>query len=272
MTGKASVLFQNPQWKKNIFKTPLFKLFFYVSEMKQRRQGCPPHQRYTCPCVRFTLLPYTDPAAACWKLHPALDSAKVLHRLSWHLPSHTRTPCLPRRKLRARWEVPGAAFLKQAYRSCVWGSPVNCQSSSYSESTLHAVLWNDTFSHGDHTWSPSCSHMATKAVLRDALFTSMILRTFTDRKPGWRVLEGDRMFTWRKKDLSACQEPKPFKPWPFWFFLFISSWLYWNPTPTHSAREHLLSKKNLMKTPRNTASWLNSFLKSFPEGGDLVLI
>lgn len=55
-------------------------------------------------------------------------------------------------------------------------------------------------------------------------------------------------------------------------FLFISSWLHWNPTPTHSAREHLLGKKNPMKTPRNTSSWLNSFLKSFPKGGGLALI
>lgn len=55
-------------------------------------------------------------------------------------------------------------------------------------------------------------------------------------------------------------------------FLFISSWFHWSPTPTHSAREHLLSKKNLLKTPRNTASWLISFLRSFPERGGLVLI
>lgn len=39
VTEKASVLFQNPQWKKKI-KTPSFKLFFYASEMKQRQKPC----------------------------------------------------------------------------------------------------------------------------------------------------------------------------------------------------------------------------------------
>lgn len=122
----------------------------------------------------------------CWKLHPARDYTEVLNRPSWHLLSDTRTPCLLRRKLRARWEVPGAAFLQTSLRSCVWGSPVNCQTSSYSESIILAVLWNDMFSRGDHTWSLSWSHMATKAVLEDALFTSTILWAFYCQETGMR--------------------------------------------------------------------------------------
>lgn len=135
-------------------------------------------------------------------------------------PSLTHTHTLsPEEEIKS--QMRGAAFLKQAHRSCVWGSPVNCQSSSYSESIRLAVLWNDMFARGDHTWSPSWSHTATKAVLRHALFTSMILWTFIARKLGWGVLEGDRVFIERKKDLWACQEHKPFKPfmpWPFYVF------------------------------------------------------
>lgn len=164
-----------------------------MKQWQKTRLLCPPKVHVSL-CVLHTPSLHR-PCSSLMKAPPSPRFCQSFTQAVLTLPSHTSTPCLPRRKLRARWEVPGAAFLKQAYRSCVWGSPVNCQSSSYSESILLAVLWNDTFSRGDHTWSPSWSHMATKAVLRDALFTSMILSTFTDRKAGWRVLEGDRMFT-----------------------------------------------------------------------------
>lgn len=235
--------------------------------LRSQRPLCPPRVH-----VRFTLLPYTHSAGTCWKLHRARDHAEVLNRPSWHLLSHT--PCLPRRKLRARWEVPGAAFLKQARRSQVWGSPVNCQISSYSESMILAVLWNYMFSRGDHTWSLSWSHMATKAVLEDALFTSTVLWAFYCQESGMRSTVGEQSVHIREKHLWACQEHKPFMPvvLALLWCLFISSWLYWNPTPAHWAREHLLSKRNLMNTPGNTASSLSSFFKSFLKGRDLVLI
>lgn len=161
-------------------------------------------QRLLCPlwlrmrlCVCFTLLPHTHSAGTCWKLHPACDYAEVLNRPSWHLLSHTRTPCLPRRKLRTRWPVPGAAFLKQACRSRVWGSPANCQISSYSESIILAVLWNYMFSRGDHTWSLSWSHMATKPwqYSRMPCLPAQFYGPFTATKLGWGVLVGSRVFT-----------------------------------------------------------------------------
>lgn len=240
-----------------------------------RLRGCSTHRGYVCACLRFTLFPHMQSVGTCWKLHPARDYAEVLNRPSWHLLSDTRTPCLLRRKLRARWEVPGAAFLQTSLRSCVWGSPVNCQTSSYSESIILAVLWNDMFSRGDHTWSLSWSHMATKAVLEDALFTSTILWAFYCQETGMRSTGGGKQSVYiREKHLWACQKHKPFMPvvLALLWFLFISSWLYWNPTPAHSAREHLLTKRELMKTPGNTASSLSSFFKSFRKGRGLVLI
>lgn len=117
------------------------------------------------------------------------------------------------------------------------------------------------FSCGDHTCSPSWSHLATNTVLEDALFTSTIYESFTTRKLRGRAC--GRAECLRKGKTYWSHEHKHFMPvdTALLWLLFIPSW-----HPSNSKGEHLFSRGNLMETPGNTASLLTSSYKSFPKG------
>lgn len=220
-------------------------------------------------CEPHTPSPHPDSAAACWKLHPAFCQGFKQVILT---PSLTHTHTLSpqeeiKSQMRGAWGgISQTSVQELCVRLSSKLSKLQLQWKYYTCSSLklcfHVVTTHEV-PHG-HTWPPR-QYLGMPCL--PAWLYGLLLPENQDEEY-WNGTE----CLYKGKKISASQEHKPFKPfmpWPFYVFCLFP---HDSIGTQHPHTQHLLSKKNLMKTPKNTASWLNSFLKSFPKRGDLVLI